>query len=273
MIFFKQLLEMIIASMIFFPQKEFYGLPADYRLQSEDVFLRTTDNVTLHGWYLKAPEEKAVILFFHGNAGNISNRLVKARGWIERGVSVFLVDYRGYGKSGGRIRHENDVYEDARTAFDWLRDKKEIPVNKIVLYGESLGTAPAVKLAAEYPVKCLILESPFTSFFDLGAIHYPFVPAAAVKSFAFSNVDRIGDVKAPVFILYGTHDEICPFQMGEKLFRLAPGPKDFFSVPGGSHNDLSSVGGTDYWERPFRFMAARQGMDSDPGRQPGRRLQ
>ena len=242
--------------MIFFPEKTFTEKPEDYGYRFEDVLIRTKDGVTLHGWYLKARANQAarVILFFHGNAGNISHRLYKVKGWIARGYDVLLVDYRGYGKSTGKIHHENDVIRDAEAAAEWLLREKERGWNEIILYGESLGTAPAVRLGTGHAAAAVILEAPFTSFYDLARVHYPFVPKFVLKDFEFSNLTRIAELKAPLFILHGTGDEICPYAMAGELFERAPEPKAFFSIPNGTHNDLPAAAGEDYWGKPHQFI-------------------
>ena len=248
----------MIASMIFFPEKEWDESPADYGLLWEDASFQTSDHVKLHGWFLKAADEKGVVLFFHGNAGNISGRLFKAKGWVERGFSVFLVDYRGYGKSEGQIQTQEDVLKDARAAWDWLIVKKS-ESSSIILYGESLGTHPAIVLAGENKAAALVLEAPFTSFADLAGVHYPFVPKMLVRDFIFPNLDRIHAVRCPVFILHGTNDEICPYAMAQKLFEFAPGPKELFTIPSGTHNDLPSAAGQDYWQKTAEFLAKHIG--------------
>lgn len=242
----------MIASMIFFPEKAFYERPENYGFLWEDAAIQTEDGVRLHGWFLKSPAEKGILLFFHGNAGNISGRLFKAKGWVDRGYSVLLVDYRGYGQSEGKIEHGDDILKDARAAWKYLSLRHNLPT---VLYGESLGTFAATALAGEHAAAALILEAPFTSFLDLAGVHYPFVPKGLLKDFAFSNKDRIGAVQCPVFILHGTRDEICPYALSQKLFELAPAPKEFFSIQEGGHNDLPNCAGPDFWEKPYQFIS------------------
>ncbi|MBU3758307.1 MAG: alpha/beta hydrolase [Candidatus Omnitrophica bacterium] len=252
--FWEGLLKLMIASMIFFPEKAFYEKPADYGLIFENALIRTSDGVDLHGWYLPAPGAKAVLLFFHGNAGNISGRLAKADGWVRRGYAVCLVDYRGYGASQGRIEHQDDVMRDAEASLEWLMKEKNWPLSKVVFYGESLGTHPAIRLGVEHSAAAVILEAPFTSFADLGKIHYPFVPSALVRDFTFPNEDYIAGLKAPLFILHGMEDEICPYAMAGELFEKAPLPKEFFSIADGRHNDLPIKAGEDYWDKPAAFL-------------------
>jgi len=246
--------QLMLATMIFFPEKHFYEMPMDYGLEFEEVQLITKDSTKLHGWYLPAKAEKGALLFFHGNAGNISGRLFKAKGWIDRGYSVFLLDYRSYGKSEGKIQHGEDILEDAQAALDWLTQTRKIELSQMILYGESLGTHPAIRLNVQNKTKALILEAPFTSFLDLARIHYPFVTKGIMKDFTFPNMEYINEIKSPLLILHGTLDEICPYPMAEELIKKAPEPKELFTVMGGAHNDLPVIAGDDYWERSRCFI-------------------
>ena len=248
------LVNLIIGSFLFFPEKDFYALPQDFGLSQEEVSLATRDGVRLHGWFFEAPAPPATLLFFHGNAGNISGRLIKAKGWVDRGVSVFLVDYRGYGRSEGRIEEGTDLLEDARSALRWLEEVKGIPSEKIILYGESIGSYPATSLASEKKFAGLILEAPFTTLEELAKKHYSWVPGMLLKGFEMKNQPAIAIAKAPIFILHGDQDEICPKEMGERLYESAPSPKEFYVIRGGSHNDLPEVAGEAYFEYPYRFL-------------------
>lgn len=251
----KWLFNLMVTSLLFFPEKDFYALPKDYGLSEEEVFFTTQDSVKLHGWFFSAPQSKAVLLFFHGNAGNISGRLHKAKGWVERGISVFLVDYRGYGKSEGSIKEGEDLLEDARSALKWLEEKKGASSQEIILYGESVGSYPAIALAREKKFAGLVLEAPFTNVLELARKHYSWVPDFLLKDFLMRNEDAIPQVQAPVFILHGDQDEICPVEFGGRLYELAPSPKEFYVVQGGHHNDLPDVARDHYFEYPFRFIS------------------
>ena len=247
----------MIPSLIFFPEKKFYEKPEDYQFQYENVSLQTSDQIVLHGWWIEtqSPKKMGAILFLHGNAGNISHRLYKIKGWVERGFEVLLLDYRGYGKSSGKIQNQEDIVLDAHAGFGWMQEVKKIPASKTILYGESLGTYPAIRLGAENISGAVILEAPFTSFVELGRLHYPFVPSALIQNFAFANIEHIGNLKSPLFILHGTNDEICPYNMSGELFEKAPEPKGFLSIPNGTHNDLPISAGDDYWQKPFEFVS------------------
>ena len=151
------LINAMIASMIFFPVKEFSARPMDFGLSAEDVWCETRDDIRIHGWFIKAEGSNLCLLLFHGNADNISIRLPKAKAWIDRGISVLLVDYRGYGKSQGTIKKGDDLYEDARAALEWLKREKNYASSNIILYGESIGSVPAIGLATQEPFKAVIL--------------------------------------------------------------------------------------------------------------------
>ncbi|MBI3316656.1 MAG: alpha/beta fold hydrolase [Candidatus Omnitrophica bacterium] len=247
----------LMTSLIFFPEKTHFETPKDYGLLFEDVFFKTADGIKLHGWFLEAkPDPAGVLLFFHGNAGNISGRLFKAKGWIKRGYSVFLADYRGYGKSEGKIDHEEDVTKDAQAAWKWLREENKFTEEKIIIFGESLGSHPAIRLGGLYRPKAVLLEAPFTSFIDLAKLHYGAIPGIdfLMRDFQFQNINFISQINAPLFILHGTSDETCPFEMSEKLMAKAPEPKELFSISNGFHNDLPQKSGEAYWDKPVEFL-------------------
>ncbi len=245
----------MITSMIFFPEAVFYEKPSDYGYDFEEVHFKTSDGISLFGWFLKAQNEKAVILFFHGNAGNISHRLYKVKGWLEKGFSVFMIDYRGYGKSAGKIESSENVLTDARAGLNWLSSNRKVPLQEIIFYGESLGSYPAIRLGAENKAGAVILEAPFTSFSELANVHYPMIPKMLLKGFEFENISYISELKCPVFFLHGMRDEICPYTMSGELFEKAPEPKGFLSVPNGMHNDLPVTAGNDHYEKPFEFLS------------------
>ncbi len=258
---FKGLINLVVTSFLFFPQEEFFQLPKDLGLQAENVQCVTGDGVKLFGWFLPAKEAhpagqnpKTTILLLHGNASNISTRLSKAAGWVKRGVSVFLIDYRGYGKSEGVITKESDLYADADAAIQWLKTKKGLSASEIILYGESLGSAPAIELATREKFKGLILEAPLTSLEELRKAHYPWVPSFFLQDFKMDNLQKIGKALAPVFIMHGSEDQVCPYPMGRALYEKAREPKDFLTIQGGNHTDLIDIGGQEYFDRPYQFL-------------------
>ena len=248
----------MIQSLIFFPEKSFDDTPERHRLAYEEVSIQVGPGVELFGWYFPAKNEKGVVIFFHGNAGNIAARLFKAEGWIKRGFSVLMVDYRSFGKSTGQIQTGEDIIEDSKRMLEWLIRNKKTPLEKIIFYGESLGSHPAIQLGSAYSAMGVILESPYTAFIDLAPIHYPWIPKfmteLLLKNFAFDNLSLIPRLKSPLFILHGTEDETCPYLMSGKLMAAAPEPKKLFSIPGGMHNDLREKSGNAYWEEAIAFL-------------------
>ena len=256
------LINTMIASMIFFPVRDFSMRPSELGLSSEDVWCRTEDGLKLHGWFLhpEGRQEKTdlCLIFFHGNADNISIRLPKAGEWVKRGISVLLVDYRGYGQSEGNIKHGNDLVLDARAAYDWLRKEKGYEAPQLILYGESIGSVPVIELASKERFRAVILEAPFTSLKELAKHHYGWVPDFFLKDFVMDNESNVAHLKSPLFIIHGTSDEIAPISLGRRLFEKAPEPKKMFEVKGAHHNDVDSIAGNDFFEAPHQFIMAQK---------------
>jgi fermentation-respiration switch protein FrsA (DUF1100 family) len=233
---------------LFFPARDLYRSPAAEGLAFEDVHFYSASN-KLHGWYIPASGSQ-VVLWMHGNAGNIADRLDQA---VEMkralGVSSFMFDYRGYGKSGGRPS-EKGLYEDAEAAFKWLTDTRNINPGQIILYGHSLGSGASVDLALRGGVKAggIVLESPFTSAGDVANRMYLGLPVSLVMSVKLDNIGRIGDLKMPLLVIHGVNDTVIPFGMGKRIFDAAPEPKTFLPIAGADHSDCFDVGGEVYWE-------------------------
>lgn len=192
---------------------------------------------TLHGLFLEHPSAKGVLLFCHGNAGNIVDRLPRLRQLrAEHQVSVFGFDYRGYGDSAGKPS-EIGLYEDARVARRWLSRKTKTAETEIVIMGRSLGGAVAVELATD-GAKGLILESTFTSTTDVGKSHVKWLPVSWLMSQKFESVDKIADYHGPLLQMHGTKDDVVPFELGMELHNKANHPKRFVTMNSG-HNDAT----------------------------------
>ncbi len=242
--------------LLYHPIRPIGVTPADYGVPYEDVLFPAEDGTRLHAWYSPPPRpEGPVILWAHGNAGNLSHRADNiAAIRRELGAGVFIFDYRGYGRSEGRPGEEG-LYADARGAYAWLRGR--LPPRQIFLFGRSLGAAVVARLAAEgAEARGLILESPFESLAAMGQSLFPFLPVRWVVVQKFDNTAFLPRVKMPVFILHGDADEIVPFAQGKRLFDLAPSPKRFFRIRGAGHNNTYFVGGPPYWEAWRAFLAA-----------------
>jgi fermentation-respiration switch protein FrsA (DUF1100 family) len=233
--------------------------PAAYKVPFEDVRFTAADGTKLHGWYVPPVEPGGpVILWAHGNAGNISHRTENiALIRTQLGVGVFLFDYRGYGLSAGNPGEEG-LYADARAAYAWLGGR--VPPERIFLFGRSLGAAVMVQLASEgVRARGLILESPFESLLAMGQKLFPILPVSWIVEQKFDLAALIPTVKMPVFVLHGSQDEVVPFSQGQKVFSLAPRPKRFFSIIGAGHNNTYTAGGPEYWKAWRRFLASPGG--------------
>lgn len=241
------------SSFLYFPIRQLEARPEDFGLASEELRLATPDGTRLYGWHVRGRGELA-LLYFHGNGGNISHRLDRTKPLIEQlGLDVFLVDYRGYGASGGKPS-EKGLYEDAETVWRAATDRG-FEKSRIVLFGESLGCAVAVELALRHPCRAVILETPFLSVPAMARAHYPFVPRFLIRS-RYDNEAKIAAVAPPKLIVEAERDEIVPPGHARRLFELAREPKVFYSIRGAGHNDTYIVGGSSYLEVWREFLAA-----------------
>jgi hypothetical protein len=236
----------VVNALLYFPTRTLDGTPESVGLRYSDLDIPTSDGERLHGWFIPSPHRPAAahVLFFHGNGGNISHRLVQARALADAGLDVLLFDYRGYGGSTGSP-DEAGTYKDARAARAALLAQPGIDAAACVYLGESLGGAVATELALAEPPAGLVLQSTFTSVRDMARLHYPFVPAALVPD-AYPTRERIARVKSPVLILHGDRDDIVPVGHGQALFAAATAPRRLEIVRGAGHNDFVMVAGTAY---------------------------
>ena len=221
------------------------GTPAEAGVpEMSPVDIETADGLTLTSWFRAAESGHPTIVFFQGNAGSISHRAFKARGFLDAGYGLLLMGYRGYGGNPGSPSEEG-LYADGRAALAFLADRGVAP-GELILYGESLGSGVAVHLAAEMaadePAGGLVLESPFSSIVDVAASHYPFVPARWLVKDRFDSAAKIARVRAPVFIFHSRNDRVVPVRFGERLFEAAVEPKHSLWVDDGGHNGLYEVG-------------------------------
>ena len=230
--------------------------PADVGIEYEDVSIETTDGVSLHGWFIPGQSSHA-LLFFHGNAGNISHRLESIRQFRDLGLSVFIIDYRGYGQSKGRTT-EKGTYRDAEASWRYLTEDRGIADSEIVIFGRSLGASVAAWLAAKHQPRALIVESSFTSVPDIAQELYPWLPARWLSRLEHATRDYIGDVRCPVLIVHSRDDEIIPFHHGEAIFEAANEPRTFLPIRGG-HNDAILLDQRSYMKGLGDFLAGIRG--------------
>ena len=238
---------------VFFPDRSHDHAPEDYRLNFRDVSFEGGDGKGLHGWFFPAPEKGPVLLFCHGNAGNISHRLENIRLLVDRGLQVFIFDYRGYGRSPGRPS-EAGIYSDGLAAYDHLVQSLGIPPGDIIAFGRSLGAAVALEIALQREVRALVMESAFTSTKGMAGTMFLFGLLAPFLPAHYDNLGKISRVRTPKLIIHGREDEIVPFAMGRRLFETASHPKRFYSMDGAGHNDTYIVGGRAYFDKLEFFV-------------------
>ncbi len=229
---------------VYYPYKDLVATPGRAGLDFEEVWFKTEDGVRLHGWYVPAGNANHTLLFFHGNAGNISHRLDSLRLFHDLKLNVFIFDYRGYGNSGGRPS-EQGTYRDAHAAWRYLTGERGLPGDRIILFGRSLGGAVAAWLARRTEPAALILESVFTSVKAMGRRLYPYLPVGLLTRIRYPALDHVRDLRIPLLVIHSPEDEIIPFEFGRQLFEAGAGPKQFLAIRGG-HNDGFLVSGTDY---------------------------
>ena len=221
---------------VYQPTAEIVSTPGDFGMNFEDVQLTASDGLSLHAWYVHADRTaRGVVLFCHGNAGNISHRIDSLFLWRDLGMDVLIFDYRGYGRSQG-TPSEAGTHRDARAAWDYLIRQRQVPPERIVLYGRSLGGAMAAPLAADVSPAGLILESTFTSIPDLGSDLYWFLPVRWLARFQYNTLEAVRKVRCPLLVVHSQDDDLIPFSHGKRLFDAAGQPKTFHAMRGG-HNE------------------------------------
>ena len=234
--------------LVYHPMADIEMTPADMGWDYEDLTLSTADGVNVNAWFVPAPDARAVLLFCHGNAGNIGHRLDSIRIFRNLGLSVLIFDYRGFGRSEGRPS-ETGTYQDVRAAWDFLVTQKDVEPKQIIIFGRSLGGAVAGHLAAHLGQKetpgALILESTFTSLPDMAARLYPFLPVRWLAKYSYNTLGRMSDIHAPVLVVHSPGDEIIPYAHGQALYAAASEPKMFLEISGG-HNSGFLISGTVY---------------------------
>jgi fermentation-respiration switch protein FrsA (DUF1100 family) len=246
--------------LVFHPTHEFAMTPDQIDLPYEDVYVNVTPNERVHGWYFTANNQDSdtrapVVLFCHGNAGNISHRLETAAFILSLGADILLFDYRGYGRSDGSPSEAN-VCADAEACYHWLVDQKSIPPENIVLFGRSIGGAVAIELARKVKCRGVVIESAFTSAAEMGKRWFPFLPIRFLLRYKFDSIGKIGSVPCPVLVTHSPDDEIVPFEMGKKLFAAAKEPKRFVPLRGG-HNEREYLVDSTYAQAISDFIYSR----------------
>ncbi len=238
--------------LLFFPTQEMVASPSDIGLGYESVNFVTEDGVSLSGWYVPSENAKAVVLFFHGNAGNISHRLDTLSLFNKLQLTTFIFDYRGFGDSEGKIS-EYGSYLDAAAALNYLIAVRQISTHDIVYFGRSLGGAIATQLASRTMPKALIVEASFSSVPNLAAEIYPFLPVRLLSRFDFDTERAIESVHCPLLIVHSRDDEIIPVKHGRAVYEAANQPKQFLEISG-THNGGFLESGEHYRNKVARFI-------------------
>ena len=238
---------------LYFPSRYITMTPAVIGLSYENVYLKTSDKIKLHSWFIPANRPKGVVLFCHGNAGNISHRIDSIRIFNQLGLSTFIFDYRGYGKSKGKLTEEG-TYIDAETAWNYLVKVKKVSPSKLIIFGRSLGGSIASWLAKQHTPGVLIIESTYTSVPDIASGLYPYFPVRLLCRFRYSTKDYLKKVKCPVMIIHSRNDEIIPFSHGQKLFEAGEKPKEFLKIKG-AHNEGFIISAKKYMQGIASFIS------------------
>lgn len=248
---------------IFYPARSVIYTPASIGLPFEDIFIKTEDHVIINAWLVKSSTAgKGTLIFCHGNAGNIGDRLDKIRLFHRMGLNVLIMDYRGYGKSRGRPS-EAGIYKDAAAAYDYLRSREDSAHSPIIGYGDSLGGAVVIDLAAKRDLSALIVHSSFTSAADMAKRIYPFIPSFLLGT-KLDSAAKLRGITAPKLFIHSRADEIVPFQLGERLYQAALQPKEFLEISGG-HNDTPAAAQEKMSRGIIAFLRRHNVLESPAG--------
>jgi len=236
------------------PGRSLVATPQQIGLEYQDVELVTGDNIRLHGWFIPKQAAKGTLLFFHGNAGNVSHRLESIELFHRLGLNVFIIDYRGYGQSEGKAS-EKGTYRDAMAAWKYLVQTRGYDAEKVIVFGRSLGASIASWLASKQTPAALILESGFSSVPSMAKRIYPFLPVSWLTYFKYDTRDHVKNIACPVLVAHSRSDEIIPYEEGRKVFDAAPEGKQFLEMLGG-HNNGFMLSGPAYIDGLRSFIHA-----------------
>lgn len=238
----------MITSFVFLPQKEVEATPAERNIPYKEVWFQTPDGVILNAWFVNGDPGMPLLLFFHGNGGNLSHNVDYLALLHKRGFPIFIFDYRGYGKSGGQPLEEEDLYQDARGALSYIEGlgwRRE----RMIYFGQSMGASVALQLALEAPPAGLVMESSFTRMSDIIRYTSPFGYYTIGWwgiDLSFDNIAKIREVEVPLLMIHGERDHVVPLQMTLRLFELAAEPKKLFIIKGGGHCDVLRLDSSAY---------------------------
>ena len=227
--------------------RQLSGLPL------EEVWLPMNDTDSVFAWFVDAGPSQPVLLWCHGNAGNISHRLGNMRELYHRGLSLLIFDYRGYGQSTGQTT-ESGMYQDALAGYDFLTQQRKIPPERIMVFGRSLGSGVACEVAIQRSSAGLIIEGAFPSIQAMADHHYLGFPAHWFVDVEFALTEKILKLQVPLLMMHGEKDSVVPMELGRQVFDQAPEPKRWYVISGAGHNDVPYVGGEAYFQQIFSFL-------------------
>ena len=242
-------------SFLYRPVRDVLYDPSDINLAFEKLSLKTEDGLKIAAWYVPADKARYTVLMCHGNGGNLAHRLDTINLLNEMNLNCMVFDYRGYGSSQGKPT-EAGTYLDAQAAWNWLTNNKQIPADKIIIFGRSLGGSIAGYLAMNNNPLSLVVESAFTSYVDMGKMFYPYLPVKHFAKFKYPTVEYVSKVKCPALFIHSRGDELVPFEFGLKLYDAAHEPKEFVEIYG-CHNDGFLFSGDTYkqgWQQWLEFV-------------------
>jgi fermentation-respiration switch protein FrsA (DUF1100 family) len=231
-----------VSDAIYHPTRKVRSTPADVKLTYEDVTIETSDGVKISGWWVPAEKPRGTVLFCHGNAGNIGDRLDTLVIINTLRLNVLIFDYRGYGNSNSSPS-EKGTYLDADAAWDYLVNEKKISAKQIIIWGRSIGGAVAARTAAKHSAGLVIVESTFTSLKDLVNDLFVWVPSWILANYSYDTTYHLLNVSVPVLVIHSADDEIIPFQHGKNLYDSINAPKAFLEIKGShNHGFIDSLG-------------------------------
>ena len=224
----------VVIIFVYFYQRNLLYHPSENNYQNDtiqfnhqEIFIKVNDEIKLKSWIInKDLKNFKTLVFFHGNAGDLSNRIYKLNELDKLNINILLISWRGFSGNEGYPTEKN-LYEDAEAAIKWL-NKKKVSNSQIILYGESLGTGVAVEIASKNNFNSIILESPFTSIENSAKIYYPYLPVSFLLKDRYDSISKIKKINSPILVMHGRKDDIVPFFMGKKLFEKANSPKDSY---------------------------------------------
>ena len=219
-------------------------LPIDVQAEAANIVeVMTSDAIKLQGWHFDPIDpQKPTIIFFHGNGWSVGQSFAHVRFLIGAGYGLFMVEYRGYSGHKGKVT-EDGLYKDARAYINWLKSVRGISPQDMIFYGESLGSAVAIKMSAEYQPKATFVLSAFSSMQDVAWNKYPYVPVPFLLRDKYKNLNVVGDIQSPILFLHGRRDTLVPYEFAQKLYEGANQPKEMVVYEEGTHTNLLDLGG------------------------------